>query len=312
MILKPAITIGITCYCEGDWLLECWKSVLAQTDERWNAVLVMDKTNHHRTREIYEQLVHPKLLKYEMPENMGPYPTRNKAFELTDTPYHFYLDGDDQLLPDSVALVLDVFAKPPEARFGYGDYRSFGHSHLIRRFLSSVTSDDFIEVQPTPGPCAYKKQLWEYLRGFALELAHGNGDYDFLIGAAEAGIKGYHCGDVFYRYRVGHASKVSNSYRQQYHKTHEIIVQRHPKFFSSPRNRNRFLALGYKFAALSNSSMGDKKKASTLAISAIRFGMWNDYELWSLVFECIFPSFGARLFRRIKRLVQSTPNVLHK
>ncbi len=29
------ITIGITCYREGDLLRECWESVLAQTDDRW-------------------------------------------------------------------------------------------------------------------------------------------------------------------------------------------------------------------------------------------------------------------------------------
>jgi hypothetical protein len=38
---EPLITIGITCYKEGDWLRECWESVLAQTDDRWEAVLVI-------------------------------------------------------------------------------------------------------------------------------------------------------------------------------------------------------------------------------------------------------------------------------
>jgi glycosyltransferase involved in cell wall biosynthesis len=113
------ITIGITCYSEGDWLLECWQSVLAQTDDRWVAVLVMDGTTHKRTRELFEQLHHPKLRKCAMPNNVGPYPTRNMAFELTETPYHFYLDGDDQLIPDSVALVstatMSVLA--PEVRY---------------------------------------------------------------------------------------------------------------------------------------------------------------------------------------------------
>ena len=34
------ITIGITCYREGDLLRECWESVLAQTDDRWVAMFV--------------------------------------------------------------------------------------------------------------------------------------------------------------------------------------------------------------------------------------------------------------------------------
>jgi len=35
----PLITIGITCCREGDLLRECWDSVLAQTDDRWVAVV---------------------------------------------------------------------------------------------------------------------------------------------------------------------------------------------------------------------------------------------------------------------------------
>ena len=56
------ITIGITCYNEGDWLLECWNSVLSQADERWEAVLIMDGTTHERTQQIFSQLEHPRLV----------------------------------------------------------------------------------------------------------------------------------------------------------------------------------------------------------------------------------------------------------
>jgi glycosyltransferase involved in cell wall biosynthesis len=122
----PLITVGITCFGEDDWLMECWESLLAQTDDRWVAVLVMDGGASARTREIFEQLDHPKLRKFKMPENVGPYPTRNKALEVTQTPYHFYLDGDDQLMPSSIALVLATFEKHPEAAFVYGDYQCFG------------------------------------------------------------------------------------------------------------------------------------------------------------------------------------------
>ena len=290
---EPSITIGITCYNEGDWLLECWESVLSQTDPRWVAVLVMDHTEHQRTREIFEQLEHPRLRKYAMPTRMGPYSSRNKAFELTETAYHFYLDGDDQLLPESVAIVLRTFAEHLEAGFVYGDYVCFGSRREIWHYPREVTASDFLERQPIPGPCAYKKQMWEQLGGFASELALGNADYDFFVGAAEAGIKGYHCGQVFYRYRIGHAS-VSSSYAQRYHQTHEMIVRRHPRFFADQCRRNRFLALGYKRAALANHAAGDLKRASQLALAALRHGMLRDLGMWSLVLQGNMP---ARLYR---------------
>lgn len=309
---EPLITVGITCYSEGDWLLECWESVLAQTDERWVAVLVMDGTTHQRTREIFEQLEHPKLRKYAMPSNMGPYPTRNKAFELTKTPFHFYLDGDDQLLPNSVAWMLNAFGEHPEVDFVYGDYECFGSRHEIWFYSHEVTPDDFIKGQPTPGPCAYKKQMWEHLGGYSLELARGNADFDFLIGAAEAGIMGYHCGQVFYRYRVGHATKVSSSYELRYHETHEMIVRRHPHFFDDRYRRDRFLALGYQRAARANYAAGEVGRASELAWAALRHGMSNDYGLWSLILEDRLPAWEYRSLRAAWRLGRRVTRALRK
>lgn len=309
---EPLITIGITCYNEGDWLWDCWQSVLSQTDNRWVAVLVMDGTNHQRTREIFQQIEHPKLRKYAMPCNVGPYPTRNKAFELTETPYHFYVDGDDQLLPNSVALVLDSFEKQPDAGFVYGDFECFGGKQEVWHFPDDVTSAVLIESQPTPGPCAYKKQLWHQLGGFSTQLSRGNGDYDFLIGAAEADVNGYHCGQIFYHYRVGHSSKVSSSYGERYHETHEIIVRRHPRFFSDRRRRNRFLALGYRKAALANFTGGDTKKASRLALMAIYYGLWNDHNLWLLVLNVYLPTWAYQRLLTVWRRGRHGMRVLQK
>ena len=293
------ITIGITCYSEGDWLLECWESVLAQTDDRWVAVLVMDGTTHQRTRQVFEQLHHPKLRKFAMPNNAGPYPTRNMAFELSETPYHFYLDGDDQLLPDSVALVLNTFECHPDAAFVYGDYECFGSNSEIWRHPTSVRAEDFVENQPTPGGCAYKKQAWEQLGGFAIELARGNADYDFCIGAFESGFTGYHCGRTFYRHRIGHLSKASDSYKCRYHQTHEIMVRRHPRFFSDTARRKRFLGLGYRKAALANRNAGNLKEAARLAWRAFRHGFSQDHELRNALREGYLPAWINRGLRRL-------------
>jgi len=268
---KPLITIGITCYNEGDWLLECWDSVLAQTDERWTAVLVMDGTTHERTREVFEQLEHPKLLKYAMPYNQGAYPTGNKAFELGQAPYHFWLAADDHLVPESVALVLKAFAEHPDAGFVYGDYEVFVAQDRISRHLREYAADDLVKVGGClPGACAYRRDVWVELGGFAPELPRGNGDHDFHIGLFERGYRGVHCGEVFYRYRVGHAS-VCGSYTDRVHESHETIVRRHPEFFEDEARRRRFLGMGYACAAEA-SYLGGIRKASGLVDQAAEHG----------------------------------------
>ena len=298
---EPLITIGITCYREGDWLRECWESVLAQTDDRWAAVLVMDGENDERTRQVFERIEHSKLRKHAMEENVGPYPTRNKAFELTETPYHFYLDGDDQLVPDSVRLVLRTFEENPAAGIVYGDYQYFGGASRIARFPRTVSADDFIAGQPTPGACAYRRETWERVGCFAPELARGNADYDFLIGAIESGISSRHCGEVFYRYRVGNSGTVSTSYRLRYHETLEIMVRRHPRFFHDRRRRRAFLACGYARAATENLKAGDRETACALASKAMRLGKWRDAEAWRVLLYSRLPAWATRGLRAVWR-----------
>lgn len=296
------ITIGITCFNEGDWLLECWDSVLAQTDDRWVAVLVLDGGASGRTQEIFDQLEHPKLRKFSTSQNVGPYPSRNKAFELTDTPYHFYLDADDQLVPESVALTIRTFEEHPEAAFVYGDYECFEARNEVWRYPKTIESAALVESQQTPGACAYKKETWQALGGFSVELARGNADYDFLIGAFESGLTGIHCSHTFYRYRVGHPSKISQSYNCRYHETHEVMVRRHPRFFSVPARRRRFLERGYRRAAVANRNEGHAKEAARLAALALRQHLSSDLELWNALREGYLPGFVNRGLTALWRL----------
>ena len=279
---RPILTIGITCYAEGDWLRECWESLLAQTDPRWEAVLVMDGTDDRRTIEVFESLQHPRLRKERMPENRGPYPTRNRAFELTETPYHFYLDGDDKLPPDAVSRILATIERRPDAGVIYGDYQLFGGYTAMWRYPEVVDPDAFLTSQVLPAGSVYKKSLWEQLGGFAGELARGNADYDFHIGVLEAGVPVVHLGGVLVLYRVGHTAKVSSSYALRYHETHEIMVARHPRFFAEPKRRERFLANGERRAALAHKAAGNRPRATELARSAMRRGLWRDSALWPL------------------------------
>jgi len=287
---EPLITIGITCFREGDWLLECWESVLAQTDDRWEAVLVMDGGADERTREIFTALDHPKLRKYAFTENVGPYPARNKAFELTDTPYHFYLDGDDQLVPESVALMLEAFTRHPDAGFVYGDYEVFGidNSHLWKWPVDPLPEE--IPDKRPPGACVYVKAVWQQLGGFCLHFARGAGDCDFHLTLAESEIRGYHCGRVYYRYREN-SEGVSRSRKKQLvmAELRELMVRRHPRIFADRNRRIRFLSYSYKIAACANYWSGDIRAATKWARKAIYYGSWSQRYLWAIMLAAYLP-----------------------
>jgi GT2 family glycosyltransferase len=296
----PRLTIAITCYSEGPWLKECWDSVLAQTDGRWTAVLVMDGTDHEPTRRVFASLNHPRLHKEMLPNNQGPYCAGNRAFELAQTPYVFWLDGDDLLVPNSVSMILDTFERAPEAGCVYGDLELFGGQTGIQRYAEHYTEEDFAHHRYPPGAFGVRRSVWERLGGFSIELARGMADCDFHFTAMEAGIVARHCVGVLYRYRIGHSS-VSRSYRREYHTKTELILRRHPRLFKDTRLRDIFLAEGYLRAALANYETGAKRRGNQLLRIARRHRARGDREIWDVFLRANLPPVLYRAVRGLFR-----------
>ncbi len=299
------VTIGITAFREGAWLVECWESVLAQTDDRWQAVVILDGGADEETLRIFEGLSHPRLEKYAFSENVGPYPARNKAFELTTTPYHFYLDADDLLAPDAVKNILGAFEAFPRAGFVYGDIELFGGQSGFWRYAKDVSADDFVRSQPLPGGgCAYALNSWKAVGGFSEELSRGNGDYDFHIALCEAGISGVHCGSILYHLRMSNAPRVSSSYRLSYYKTHELMIARHPNFFSDSVRRRLFLGHALYRSAVANYLADEFTTARKLALRARENGV-NDMTLTLIVSLGLLPASINRVVLRSGRFLKS-------
>lgn len=243
----PLITIGITCFREGEWLRECWESVLAQDDDRWVAVLVMDGGADEATRRIFEALESPRIVaKYAFDRNVGPYAVRNKAFELSPTPYHFYLDADDALCPWSVRLALEGFRRTPEPACVYGDLEWLGGAADVVRYPRSPTLRDWVRAQCAPGAAAYSVRAWrEVGRFYEGPLAGGDADHDFHLSLVERGLPHHHCGTVLYRYRRHHSGRVSTAGWEEMYRTRLVEAERHPRIFSDPALLATFLTDGF-------------------------------------------------------------------
>ena len=269
---KPLITIGITCYAEGEWLRECWESVLAQTDDRWQAVLVMDGAASPDTDAVFNELEHPKLKKFKFDENQGPYVCRNKAFALTETPYHFYLDADDSLLPMAIEAVLQVIEFEPDVAYVSLNWRNLETKELYKVFREQGISE-LIAGSNYAGAGAYSVGAWKRLGGFCIDpmLARGLSDFDFHLALEEYDFPRVHSGRPLYLYRTGNQDKVSNNYANIFYKKIEFIVDRHSKLFENHLLRNQLLARGYIHSAEHFAEAGDREEAKRLAGLSIKY-----------------------------------------
>lgn len=263
----PLITIVLACFREGDFLLECWNSVLAQSDSRWEAVLVKDGGASAETTKAFHTLDHPNLRKVELKENIGPYPVRSKGIEMARTEFILPLDADDLLPPNSIHDILEAFLASG-ADYLYGKMKIFGNLDVVLDFPEQVSISDIVR-ESCPYHTVFRKTVYDRVGGYSHELARGNADVDFLLSLVEMDAKSARIGSVYYHHRHHSESQVSQSYQTEYYAKRLCMVRRHPVLFGSFWHRMIFLGNGAYYSAIGLADAGRSWAARCFAFRAL-------------------------------------------
>jgi Glycosyl transferase family 2 len=116
---NPLVSVIITCYNQARFLTDSIQSVLAQTYENYEIVVIDDGSADH-----------PELVAARYPqvsfmrqENQGVSKARNNGWQKSRGSFLVFLDADDRLLPRALEVGLRCFAECPDCGFVYGSGR---------------------------------------------------------------------------------------------------------------------------------------------------------------------------------------------
>ncbi len=117
----PKVDIIIPAYNAARYVALAIESVIAQTFDDWQIVLVDDgsKDNTAETVAPYIQSLGPKL-RYLRQENRGVSAARNCAIQNSSSEFIAFLDADDIWLPDRLEQSLHRFENRPSLGLTYG------------------------------------------------------------------------------------------------------------------------------------------------------------------------------------------------
>jgi len=99
---RPLVSILIPAFNAEEWIADTLRSALAQTWEP-KEIIVVDDGSTDKTLEI-ARCFQPAGVRVVTQENQGAAAARNHAFSLSNGQYIQWLDADDLLSPDKVAL----------------------------------------------------------------------------------------------------------------------------------------------------------------------------------------------------------------
>lgn len=127
--MKPLVSILIPAYNAEAWIADTLKSAIAQTWPR-KEIIVVDDGSRDGTLEAARKFESAEV-KVITQENQGAAATRNKAWSLCQGDYIQWLDADDLLSPDKVALQMGAAERCGSRRTalssGWGNFRYRPH-----------------------------------------------------------------------------------------------------------------------------------------------------------------------------------------
>jgi len=299
--ITPLVTIGITAYREGPLLEEAWNSVLAQTEQNWKAVIILDGGADEETTRVFRSIQDSRLKKIESPKNMGPYPCRNLAIYTAGTEIYCFLDADDYLSPNTVKTIAATYMKEKFDYFCVGVELFWENGE--KRYIPpcKTNAEDLILHNRFPGMIAFRKKVWEEIGGYSSSLKRGRADFDFILSLVENNYSQAMTAETLYFYRQRQTQSVSRSYRERIGRINQIIVQNHPQIFSRTDLRRVFLNQGYLSSSFQCFQKGKISRARYFAVEGTKVGRFFDY--FPLQFAHIIPSSMISSFIKIRDFV---------
>lgn len=148
---RPRFSFIVPFYDCAAWLERAVASVLAQEGDDWELLLV-DDGSRDGSAELARRLARQGPVRLLKQANAGPGAARNRGAAAARGEYLWFLDCDDELLPDALAKVRPVLQAHPETALLVGGYLrrspdgkevlqlpaplSEDRAHNFRRFLA--------------------------------------------------------------------------------------------------------------------------------------------------------------------------------
>ncbi len=229
----PVVSVVIPCYNQGEFILEAIASVEESRELVPELIVVNDGSTDERSLEIFDHL---KQQGYQVidSENQGLSAARNLGIQRAKGHYLLPLDADNRISPNYLSRAAKILDQDPRIGVVYGNPEFFGEAEGTRDVpelsIRKLLLGNYIDA------CAvFRRRVWEDCQGFDPKIPEklGYEDWDFWLGAIEAGWRFHHLAAVMFYYRIRANSMVSAcNIPENREKLFRYICTKHSKLYA--------------------------------------------------------------------------------
>lgn len=200
--LPVTVSIVTPFYNTGAVFLETLHSVLAQSFQQWEWLIIDDGSTDTDAISLLEQVEKTDhRIQVFRQTNQGPGAARNTGCNLASGQYFCLLDSDDLLEPTFLEKTLWFLESQPAFAFCNGRSVYFGKQEFLNT-AGFERGKDYINANSGPPISVIRREAYRAINGFDETIRFGHEDWDFWLALAKAGYWGHTLPEYLQWYRV--------------------------------------------------------------------------------------------------------------
>lgn len=211
--MNPIISIIVPCYNQAQYLSEALESVLAQTIENWECVIVNDGSTDNTLEIANEWAQKDSRFTVIDKKNGGPSDARNVGIRASQGKYILPLDADDIVRPQYAELATDYLDCNGDCKIVYSEAELFG-GKTGEWVLPEYSPNSELWDNSIFCTAVFRRSDFDKTSGYNLNMKYGNEDWDFWLTLLEEGGEVYKISESMLLYRqhgVSHTTELSEN-----------------------------------------------------------------------------------------------------
>lgn len=225
----PKVSVIIPCYNQGIYLDEAVDSVLNQTCEDFEIIIVNDGSTDEFTNRLLTDYRKPRTRVLQT-RNQGLATARNTGIAEARGEFILPLDADDTIGPDYLGNAVEILERQPSVGIVYCRGKLFGNK------TGDITAPQFSRTGMLVSnlifcSALFRKSDWERVGGYNPGMIHGCEDWDFWLSLLELGLSAERLPEVHFYYRVRETSMNQVMNKDKRLEMFRLIVANHPRLY---------------------------------------------------------------------------------
>ena len=197
---SPTVSVMIPYYNCKEYIVETIQSVLSQSHQNFEIIIVDDGSDPEHADYLKEFLAGKPAIRYAVQNNQGVAAARNHAARLAGGKYFLFLDSDDLILPDYIEKCVTVLENNPDCKLVYPLAEYFDAQEGLWNLPDYDGLESLLKGNRIPIISMHRAEDFVSLGGFDENLTTHE-DWDLWIRLLSNGGTVIRIPEVLFRYR---------------------------------------------------------------------------------------------------------------